>query len=276
LQTVWGTENVALFALEDGTGAGPAVWCHGLKPDQHAFRGSYGGWVFPLRHHAAEGIGHFLSPTLIPGLSGAYGEDVDPQDVFDAILALLSASSYTTRYAYDLEDDFPHVPFPADPDLFQRAARIGARLRELQTFAQPAAAEFRRARLVGNASGPTLDVPTPLRAFAAEAGVGEVALLPDRSLRISVVNEAVWNFSISGYQVLYRWLRARNGEVINAALQRGILDTVWRIEEMLQLYDEADVILNETLQATLTRAQVGLPPREEVVTDMEEEANGAA
>jgi hypothetical protein len=276
LQEAWGDENVALFALGGGTGGGPAVWCHGLKPDQHAFRGSYGGWVFPFRHHAGEGVGHFLAPTLMPGLSAAYGQDIDPQAAFDAILALLSASSYTIRFAHDLEDDFPHVPFPADPELFRRVVNIGKRIRELQTFADSAGPEFRNARLAGNASGTVIDVPTPRLAFAAEAGLGEVALLSDRSLRISVVSEAIWNFRVSGYPVLYRWLRARNGEPINAALQRGILDTVWRIEELLHLFGQADGLLSETLQATLTRAQVGLPRHEVAEQLEEEEADGTA
>lgn len=258
LQAAWGSHNVALFALEDGTGAGPAVWCHGLKPDQHGFRGSYGGWVFPLRNQAAEGTGYYLNGTLVPGLSAAYGTQIEPQDIFDAVLALLSATSYTTRFAFDLEDDFPHVPFPADVEVFREAARIGARLRSLQTFAELPRPEFRRARLVGEASGPELDVPTPQRAFVDQGVTGSIALRSDQSLRIAHVSARAWQFSVSGYQVLYRWLRARNGTVISAALQRAILDTTARIEEALDLYDEADSVLDAAVEASLTREQIGL------------------
>jgi predicted helicase len=261
LQSAWGANNIALFALEDGTGAGPAVWCHGLKPDQHAFRGSYGGWVFPLHHHASEGVGHYLVPTLVPGLSAAYGFQVSPQQVFDAILALLSASIYTTRFAYDLEDDFPHVPFPAGPAAFGRATHIGSRIRALQTFTDPAAPAFRRARLVGHAAG-RLAVPTPQRAFAAAAAIGQIALVSDRSLRIDNVSERAWQFSISGYPVLYRWLRTRNGQPVNAALQRQILEIVSRIEELLHLCDEADALIAVALERSLTRKQIGLPARQ--------------
>ena len=200
---------------------------------------------------------------------------MEPQQVFDAILALLSATSYTTRFAHDLEDDFPHVPFPANPETFQEAARIGARIRALQTFAEPPAEEFRRARLVGQASGPVLDVPTPQRAFAGDGEAGHVALLSDQSLRIANVSERIWQFSVSGYQVLYRWLRARNGDEITAVLQRNILDTVGRIDESLHLFDEADGVLAEAVEASLTRAQVGLPPREEAILQEPEEVDEA-
>jgi len=47
LQSIWGANNVALYAMPFATGAGPAAWCHGLLPDYHAFSGR-GGYAFPL------------------------------------------------------------------------------------------------------------------------------------------------------------------------------------------------------------------------------------
>lgn len=125
MQRVWGRDNVGLYALPSGTGAGPAIWCHGLLPDYHAFRGSYGGYAFPLHDRRPNVDGPNISPDLLASLSASYGEAVAAGDVFDAILCLLSASSYTLRFAEDLEDVFPHVPFPARHELFQDAVRIG-------------------------------------------------------------------------------------------------------------------------------------------------------
>jgi predicted helicase len=269
LQAAWGTENYALFALEDGTGAGPAVWCHSVKPDQHAFRGSYGGWVFPFHNHSGEGRGHHLARGLVGGLAAAYGTPVAPVDVFDAVLALLSASSYTTRFAFDLEDDFPHVPLPADPGAFADAAHLGARIRAVEGLGSQPAPGFRSARLMGRASGSILGVPSPRRAFSGAGSAGTVGLLPDRSLCIAGVSEEVWNFEVSGYAVFYRWLRARNGESITgpggAALLREALDIAWRIAELIDLFDRADVVLARALDAPLTRADLDLPVREAVV-----------
>jgi hypothetical protein len=276
LQAAWGKENVALFVLEDGTGAGPAAWCHGLKPDQHAFRGSYGGWVFPFRDHRGEGRGHFLAPGLVGGLAAAYGQPVEPQAVFDAMLALLSATSYTTRFAFDLEDDFPHVPFPADPAAFEEAARIGARIRVLQGFAAEPAPAFGTARLVGTASGPALDVPPPRGAFATDGESGNVLLLPDGSLRMAGIPERVWRFAVSGYPVLQRWLRARKGEALDSNLLRAALDVAWRIGELLHLQDEADDVLVRALAEPFTRADLGLPPRDDVALATTMEADDAA
>jgi hypothetical protein len=212
----------------------------------------------PLWHHAQEGTRHFFDPGLLPCLSAAYGFEVEAQQVFDAILALLSATSYTTRFAHDLEDDFPHVPFPADPDAFRMAAETGARLRALESFVDEPAQEFRRGRLIGRASGPDLEVPPPGRAFIGQGVDGHVVLREDQSLRIENVSQAAWEFSVSNYSVFYRWLRARNGETLTAALQREMLDVLARIEETLHCCTVADQVLDAAVEASLTRAQLRL------------------
>jgi GNAT superfamily N-acetyltransferase len=261
LQIAWGPANICLIAPEDGAGRGPAVWCHGALPDQHSFRGSYGGWVFPLRRHAGGDSASFIHPNAIDGLGGVFAVSQEPHTIFDAILGLLSATSYTTRFAADLEDDFPHIPFPSDPEVFAEAAAIGATIRGLQTFsAQPSPAS-RTARLIGTASGLTLAVPPPSRAFLPDGtGSGSVLLLADGSLRVSPVAKRAWNFEVSGYRVLYRWLSAREGEALDATLLRGILDLVWRVTELYRLCDAADSVLDRAVADPLSRLDLGLPP----------------
>ena len=204
LQQVWGQTNVGFYAMPRGSGEGPALWCHGLLPDYHSFRGSYGGYAFPL-YDRREGHGHYnLKPELVQSLTDAYGVVVTPEQVFDAILCLLSARAYTRRFAEDLEDVFPHVPFPSLPDVFVEAARIGAEIRAVETFARPPAAEYAQiARAVTPPSG---------RVAAVEQLVDNgFALCADGSGRIGNVPQDVWDFAVSGYRVLPRWLAAREG-----------------------------------------------------------------
>ena len=176
LQEVWGDDNVALFALDGGTGGGPAVWCHALVPDQHAFRGSYGGWVFPLWDRREERDAALVNDEFLVELEERLGEPVGPQDVFNSVLALLSATSYTTRFAWDLEDSFPHIPFPTQPLVFRRTVETGARIRALQTFATDPDERFFRGRIQGRVASPVLDVPAPRRAFNLQGDVGTLAL----------------------------------------------------------------------------------------------------
>src|SRR5205814_6509918 len=76
--------------------------------------------------------------------SAPYGQPVAPEDVFDAILCLLSARSYARRFAEDLEDEIPHVPFPARHTVFEDAVRIGREIRSIETFAREPREAYRR------------------------------------------------------------------------------------------------------------------------------------
>lgn len=257
LQRVWGANNLGLFALPNGTGAGPAIWCHGLLPDRHAFRGSYGGYAFPLHDRRPEAAGPNLPPELLAGLAALYGAAVTPEEVFDAILCLLSARSYTLRFAEDLEDTFPHVPFPADHGVFQRTAQLGSQIRAVQTFAQAPAAlgdpTFVQLITAPN-PGATLDAGEPDGAC--------LILCADGSGRVEGLPAALWDFEVSGYPVLRRWLEGREGQAVDLALFDAFRDICGRIADLVDLFEEADNLLVEALNAPLTREAIW-PPQEE-------------
>jgi Type ISP C-terminal specificity domain len=182
------------------------------------------------------------------------------------MLALLSARSYTTTFAHDLEDDFPHVPFPALHADFAEAARIGSRIRALEGYISLPEARYRLARLDGDGLGKVLEVPTPRNAWTGDDGMGAVALTPDQALRMTNVSEAVWKFAVSGYPLLYKWLKARAGEPLHgergAELLEEALDVAWRIEELLALFTEADAVLARVVDNSLSRSELNLPPRD--------------
>lgn len=248
---VWGNANVALFAMPSKTGLGPGAWAHALYPDRHSFRGSYGGYAFPL-HDRRQGHGPYnLKPELVAALTDAYGVAVTPEQVFDAILCLLSARSYTRRFAEDLEDVFPHVPFPLSPQVFTEAARLGAEIRAVETFARPPAEPYRQIARADTAPRGPLGPVDQL----VDKGF---ALCADGSGRISNVPKEVWDFAVSGYRVLPRWLAAREGLEIGASFIPEMRDVAQRIAELLFLFGEADRILDATLADSLTREALGV------------------
>ena len=136
--------------MPPGQRDGPACGVTVSLPDYHAFRGSYGGYAFPL-YDRRPGHGPYnLLAELIAALGEAYGAPVTAAQVFDAMLALLSAANYTSRFAEDLEDTFPHVPFPSDPAVFAGAAALDAAIARWKTFARkPGARCSRGLGLVG-------------------------------------------------------------------------------------------------------------------------------
>lgn len=232
------------------TGAGPAVWCHGLLPDYHAFRGSYGGYAFPLRDNRP-GHGPFnVAPDLLAGLAASYGAPVSAEDAFDAMLTLLSANSYTLRFAEDLEDAFPHVPFPADHTLFLAAAGLGRDIRAIETFARPPGPIF-LTRAVAR-----VETEATEALHASDMTDGEIFLCANRTGRISGISHELWNFSVSGYRLLPRWLAARQGLVVDDVIM-AMRDLVGRIAELIELFGRADRILEDVLETTLSRDALG-------------------
>ena len=251
LRAAWGSENLCLFSKPSGTGLGPSVWAHSSFPDRHAFKGSTGGYAFPLYDRREGPDAHNFNPSILTTLAEAYGEPVSTEDLFDAILALLSATSYTVRFAEDLEDTFPHIPFPADPELFKRAAAIGVQIRELEGFARDPAAESRMkdfCRLRTEATGEVeLHQGEDGYWYFCEDGTGKFDGLPP----------AVWEFSVSGYRVLKRWVEARKG-LPGPEYWPQFRDVAARIHELLHWFDQADLVLERVLEDTLTRDELGL------------------
>jgi hypothetical protein len=254
MQRVWGRDNVCLYAVPGGTGAGPAVWCHGLLPDYHAFRGSNGGYTFPLYDRRPNIDAANISLALIQMLSAAYGVPVAATEVFDAILCLLSATSYSLLFAEDLEDVFPHIPFPHRPEVFHSAVRVGREIRAVETFGREPAAAYRRSDFVRVITEPC-GVMVPV-----EHADDEISLCGDGSGRIIGLPHDVWEFSVSSYRVLPRWLDARVGLPADFGLVRELRAICGRIAELIDLFAEADTVLETTLHETLTREALGFAP----------------
>lgn len=253
LQSAWGKKNQALYTMPSGVGLGPATWCHGQLPDYHALSGR-GGYAFPLNDRRRGPDATNFNPAILTALAEAYGEPVAPEDLFDAILALLSASSYTIRFAEDLEDTFPHIPFPAEPALFHQAVAIGREIRALETFSREPLVEYRAkdfCRLRSEATGPV---------ELHEGDEGEWTFCADGSGRFDGLPPRVGEFAVSGYRVLKRWADAREG-LPGPEYWPQFRDVAARINELLHRFDEADLVLDRVLADTLSREELGLDKR---------------
>lgn len=260
MQKAWGEQNIGIYALKSNTGAGPSLWCHGLLPDYHAIRGSNGGYAFPLydRRHGPEA--HNLNPVLQAALAESYGVAVTPEQVFDAILCLLSAQSYTRRFAEDLEDVFPHVPFPASHDVFVEAVKIGSDIRALEAFQRDPAAEYRPKAFCKLAADLTGAETIEEIGYAD----GTLSVWKDAGQPVALATglpEAVWQFSVSGYRVLPRWIEGRKGLSVEKYWPE-LRDVAARIHELIHWFAEADLALEATLADTLTREELGFPAAE--------------
>jgi hypothetical protein len=67
------------------------------------------------------------------------------------------------------------------------------------------------------------------------------------------VTQAVWDFSVSGYRILPRWLEARIGLPADLSFVRELRDICGRLAELIDLFAEADIVLEAMLRETMSR-----------------------
>ncbi|HEX8523053.1 MAG TPA: type ISP restriction/modification enzyme [Tepidisphaeraceae bacterium] len=258
--SLWGsvsTKQIFMTSLlTDRLGPGPALTVSAHVPDKHYFNGRGGKDVIPLWRDAAA-----TAPNITTGLAAALGKQlgITPPSVEDLAAyayALLSASAYQQRFAAALERPGLRVPITADGDLWTEAVKAGRELLWLHTFAE---------RLVDPTAGRPGQVPevdgigwdqtvTCLPADLGEVSYdAETGTLTIGDGQLSGVRPEVWRYSVSGMQVLPKWLGYRTrkgaGRAVNSS---SALDHI-RPEEWADEWNDELLDLIRVLTLTMDR-----------------------
>jgi hypothetical protein len=87
-------------------------------------------------------------------------------------------------------------------------------------------------------------------------GQRSALLRSDGSQRLVGVSRQVWEFEVSGYQVLWRWLEHRRGQQMDIEFYRGLQDVAARIAELCVLMAHAADIWTKALERPLTTSEM--------------------
>jgi hypothetical protein len=142
--------------------------------------------------------------------------------------------------------------------VFRDAARIGGEIRQVEVFArEPRGADTRPGFVL---------VPDQPRGAVASVDYreGEITLCADGSGRITGIPRAVWDFAVSAYRVVPRWLEGRKGLPADLNLVRELRDVCARAAELIDLFAEADIVLEGALRETLSRDALGVGGQSEI------------
>lgn len=196
--------------------SGPAITVTAFVPDLHHYNGR-GGRVFPLWRDES-GVISNLPPNLCTVLSSRLGAPVSPEELAAYVVAVAAHPGYTTRFHEDLSTPGLRIPISADLDAFEEAVRIGRVVVWLHTFGERMADEPQ-----GRVAGPPRLPPERRpRIDAGGAIPSSPELMPDsigydataRRLLVGTgavenVTPAMWNYEVSGVQVLKHWFSYR-------------------------------------------------------------------
>lgn len=200
--------------------AGAALTASAYVPDLHYFRGSFGGKdIIPLWRDAAA-----TQPNITAGLGQLLGQrygrtEGTPQPNVESLAAycyaLLSGSAYQERFAVELETPGLRVPLTADRELWREAVVAGQSLLWLHTYAE----RFRDEAEGRGAEVPQVEGVDWLRAVTTiPRDASEIDYDPESGVltvgdgQVGGVRPDVWAYSVSGMQVLPKWLGYRTAK----------------------------------------------------------------
>jgi len=218
--TLWAThsnQQVYMTAPHDRTPTGgPSVSFTCLVPDLHHYHGR-GGRAFPLWSDRSAGQSN-IRPALSAALAAAHGAPVSAPDMLAYVAAVAAHPAYTARFQPDLVQPGLRIPITADATLFAEAAELGREVIWLHTFgerfADPQAGRPAGPPRLPTGQGPTIPkqgaIPTDPHRMpdAIDYDAAKNRLIVGQGY-IDNVPKAVWEYEVSGKQVLVQWFSYR-------------------------------------------------------------------
>ncbi len=202
-------------------GGGPAAVASAHIPDLDTFRGSFGAKAsFPLYRDAAA-----TEPNILPGFLALWGKklkrppnDITPESFAAYVYALTGhagVGGFVERFWDELEDCQLRIPLTLDAKLFDKAVEAGSRLLFLHTYAERFAPKGKKAaevpvgsaRVVRAISDKPADYPETFE-YIEQSKTLRVGTAGGGGA-IAPVDPAVWNYEVSGLQVVRSWLGYR-------------------------------------------------------------------
>ncbi len=192
-------------------GGGPASVASAHVPDLDTFRGSFGAKAtFPLYRDAAA-----IEPNILPGFLALWGKklkhEITPESFAAYVYGLTGHAGFVDRFWEELEDCQLRIPLTLSSQLFCEVSAAGATLLHLHTFGerfQPPRTRVPqipagKARVRKAISDKPADYPETFeyieQSKTLRVGTGVIA----------PVDPSVWNYEVSGLQVVKSWLGYR-------------------------------------------------------------------
>lgn len=206
--------------LEESPSSGPALTFTGEIPDLHHYKGSFGGRAFPLWRDA-EATEPNLPPKLLTFLTEKYGHTVSPEDFLAYIAAVAAHPAFTKRFEDDLSTPGLRIPLTSDWKIFAEVAELGRTILWLHTFGERIAdpQKGRPAQPPRLPEGKTPRIPSA-GAISQEPEEMPDAIIYDATKKrlhigqgyVENVEPGVWNYEVSGKQVLLQWFSYRKSD----------------------------------------------------------------
>ena len=278
LWQIWSARQIYLTTLLKGRlGPGLAATVTAHVPDLHHFSGRGGKDIIPLWRDR-KGKKPNITRGLLEVLSETYGQHVTAETLLAYTYALLAHPGYYETFQEELEMSGPRLPLTKDSRLFFKAAALGQRLIWLHTYGERMGGGEEwpiqgRARAIKPIPPDPNNYPTSFSYNAEtqtlQVGLGEFA----------PISQDVWEFEVSGLQVVRSWLAYRMKEpkgkrssplddITQSAwtheMTRELLELLWTLDASVDMWPAQAEVLETVIQNELFKAsELPQPTKEE-------------
>ncbi|MGL4440127.1 MAG: type ISP restriction/modification enzyme [Bosea sp. (in: a-proteobacteria)] len=223
LWNAFSSEQIHLTAImRSSPSNGPSISFGSAIPDLDHYKGSFAGRVFPLWRDAAATIPN-IKPELLAHLSVSYGTIVVPEDMMAYIAGVMAHPAFTARFQADLVRPGLRLPLTIDAALFAEAAAIGREVVWLhcygERFSDAGAEKPENRRPAGPprmAKGTGPSIPKDGMIPGAPEPLPETMDYDPAKKRLRIgkghidnVPQGVWDYEVSGKNVLRQWFSYR-------------------------------------------------------------------
>jgi len=220
-------------------GKGPSATACSLLPDMDHFCNRGAKDIIPLWRNR-EATEANITGGILKILKDAYSQTVSPEDLFAYCYAVLASPDYVLVFWDELTIPGPRIPITKDRDLFNKMAELGKRLLWLHTYGErfiPPGNKFGKIPL-GQAKC-KIATPGNPKEYPEEFSYA----LSNKELHVGKgvfgpVSQEVWEFSVSGFEVVKSWLayRMKKGAGKKSSPLDNIRPEKWEFDdELLQL-----------------------------------------
>jgi predicted helicase len=178
-------------------------------------------------------------------LNTQYGREITPEEILNYVYAVFFSKSYRDKYDAFLRIDFPRVPFTADVETFDRAAKIGRRLVDLHLLKDAVFKKIKSKFRIEDADSGSDLVEKVVYDQAAQK------VYINRHCYFDGITSEMWEYRIGGYQVLKKYLADRAKAKTDIGDPGIYCKIATAIHHTIQIQDEMDMIYPEIENRTI-------------------------
>ncbi len=256
--------------LTNVIGEGPSSIVTNLLPDLDHFRGSFGArHIIPL-WQPGEAIQPNITKGILEKIRTSLNKSISPDEFFAYAYAILFAPDYVRTYWDELTIPGPRLPITKDSSAFMESVEVGKQLIFLHTFAERFVPKDQiLGQIPQGKARCKVGVPSNKEEYPEKFSYNEGAkeIIVGKGI-FNNVRPEVWNFSVSGLQVVKSWLayrmKKRAGKKSSPldeirpeawTFDNEFLDLLWVLDHTVDLIPEVNQNLKKVLSGDLFQSE---------------------